>query len=75
MVIVMNTASGTREPEMNTQSYADEVLLAGWADVPHLPADAGAQVAPRLAEVASEPPRPSPFADPDFIARIYRAQR
>lgn len=78
MVIIMDTVSGMRDPELEPPVYDDEVLLAGWTEVPRLPTVDELGVMPRLAEFESgteRPQKPSPFADPDFIARIYRAQR
>lgn len=78
MVIIMDTASGMRDPELEPPAYDDEVLLAGWTEVPRLPMVDEFGVMPRLAESesgAARPQKQSPFADPDFIARIYRAQR
>lgn len=77
MVYVIDTESGVRIPEMEPQSYADEVMLAGWTEVPGITTevpDWRCAVLPRLAERESERHKPSPFADPDFIARIYRSQ-
>lgn len=75
MLIIMDMESGLRTSAMEAQSYIDEVLFAGWTSVPPVPMVDEMRTALRLAE--SAPDRavsPSPFADPEFMARIYREQ-
>ena len=64
MVIVMEMDAG-RVVEAGVVAYDDEVLNAGWAEVP--------RVEPRLQEVAAE--RHEPVDDVDgYLARLYAAQ-
>lgn len=65
MVIVMETDSGRGIAEESSRAYDDEVLNAGWAEVP--------RVEPRLQEVAVA--RHEPDTDVDgYLARLYAAQ-
>lgn len=64
MVIVMEMDTG-RIVEEGVVAYDDEVLNAGWAEVPRVEA--------RLQEVVAE--RREPVADVDgYLARLYAAQ-
>lgn len=64
MVIIMETDSGRVVTERGVV-YDDEVLNAGWAEVP--------RVEPRLQEVAVA--RHEPDTDVDgYLARLYAAQ-
>lgn len=66
MVIVMAMDSGKIIADESVRPYDDEVLNAGWAEVP--------QVAPRLQEI--EPTRGDPAASDAeaFLARLYAAE-
>lgn len=65
MVIVMETDSGKVIAEENSRGYDDEVLNAGWAEVP--------QVEPRLQEAAVA--RRERDTDVEgYLARLYAAQ-
>ena len=66
MVIVMETDSGKRIVEESCIAYDDEVLNAGWADVP--------RVEPRLEEVSMVRERPAERDVDGFLARLYAAQ-
>ncbi|MCK6404706.1 MAG: hypothetical protein L6Q60_01690 [Rhodocyclaceae bacterium] len=66
MVIIMDMDSGRVIREAPGDAYGDEVLNAGWAEVP--------QVAPRLAEVASTRQTPGESEIAGFLARLYAAQ-
>lgn len=64
MVVIMEMDSGKLIAEQEVV-YDDEVLNAGWAEVP--------RVAPRLQEVAIA--RHEPDVDVDgYLARLYAAQ-
>ena len=66
MVIVMETDSGKRIAEERFCDYDDEVLSAGWAEVP--------RIEPRLEEVAVARHEPSECEVEGFMARLYAAQ-
>ena len=66
MVIVMETDSGKRIADESFCAYNEEVLNAGWAEVP--------RIEPRLEEAAVANHGP---AEPDiegFLARLYASQ-
>lgn len=66
MVIVMDMESGMCELGAASAGYDDEVLNAGWAEVP--------RVEPRLEEVVSARHEPSEREVEGFLARLYAAQ-
>lgn len=66
MVIVMEMDSGKVIREESSFVYDDEVLNAGWADVP--------RVEPRMEEVAVTRHEPSEYEIEGFLARLYAAQ-
>jgi hypothetical protein len=78
MIIVTNSASGIREPGSETRHYEDEILYAGWAEVPVAALAMQERAAERSTrEHIAETGRlaAATLADPDFIGRVYRAQR
>lgn len=70
MVIVMEMDSGKLIAEESFCAYDEEVLNAGWTDVPSL----GARIEPRLEEVAVARHEPSEREVEGFLARLYAAQ-
>ncbi|MDQ5906994.1 MAG: hypothetical protein QG590_1476 [Pseudomonadota bacterium] len=66
MVIIMEMDSGKVIAEESFCAYDDEVLNAGWADVP--------RVEPRLEEVAAARHEPAEREVEGFLARLYAAQ-
>lgn len=66
MVVVMEMDSGRVVPEESHLVYDDEVLNAGWADVP--------RIEPRLEELAATRHEPSECEIEGFLARLYAAQ-
>lgn len=66
MVVVMEMDSGRVVPEENHLVYDDEVLSAGWMEVP--------RIEPRLEEVAAARHEPSAREVEGFLARLYAAQ-
>lgn len=66
MVIVMEMDSGQWIAEESFCTYDDEVLNAGWTDVP--------RVEPRLEEVVVARHEPSEREIEGFMARLYAAQ-
>ena len=78
MIIVMNSASGVRDPDSEARYYEDEILYAGWAEVPATAVAAQEHtVEPLAGKRIAEKGRQAAavLADPDFIDRVYRAQR
>lgn len=70
MVIVMEMDSGQRIAEESFCAYDDEVLNAGWAEVPPLES----RVEPRLETVVSSRHEPAEREVESFLARLYAAQ-
>jgi hypothetical protein len=66
MVIVMEMDSGKRIAEESYCAYDEEVLNAGWAEVP--------RIEPRLEEVAVANHAPAEREVEGFLARLYAAQ-
>ena len=66
MVIVMEMDSGRIVAEESSVAYDDEVLNAGWAEVP--------RVEPRLEEVVASRRAPDERDLDGFLARLYAAQ-
>ncbi len=66
MVIVMNMDSGKIVEEESTRPYDEEVLSAGWAEVP--------RVAPQLQEVAVARHVAHEEDAEAFLARVYAAE-
>ena len=65
-MVVMEMDSGRVIHEENRVAYDDEVLNAGWAEVPRLE--------PRLQEVPVSHREPSEGEVEGFLARLYAAQ-
>ena len=70
MVIVMEMDSGNRIVEESSCAYDEEVLNAGWTDVPPM----ASRIEPRLEEVAVARHEPSERELEGFLARLYAAQ-
>jgi hypothetical protein len=70
MVIVMEMDSGNRVVEESFYAYDEEVLNAGWTDVPPM----ASRIEPRLEEVAVARHEPSERELEGFLARLYAAQ-
>ena len=66
MVIVMEMDSGKRIVEERFGAYDDEVLNAGWAEVP--------RIEPRLEEIVAARHEPAAREVEGFMARLYAAQ-
>lgn len=66
MVSVMEMDSGKIILEEGSVAYDDEVLNAGWTDIPRLE--------PRLAEVLADRHEPAEQDVEGFLARLYAAQ-
>lgn len=66
MVIVMEMDSGKRIAEESYCAYDEEVLNAGWAEVP--------RIEPRLEEVVAANHEPAEHEVEGFLARLYAAQ-
>lgn len=66
MVIVMEMDSGRIVAEESSVAYDDEVLNAGWAEVP--------RVEPRLEEAVASRQTPDERDLEGFLARLYAAQ-
>ena len=66
MVIIMEMDSGKVIAEESFCAYDDEVLNAGWTDVP--------RVEPRLEEVVASRHEPAEREVEGFLARLYAAQ-
>ena len=70
MVIVMEMDSGKRIAEESFCAYDDEVLNAGWAEVPCLES----RIEPRLETVVASRHEPVEREVEGFLARLYAAQ-
>lgn len=70
MVIVMEMGSGQLIAEERFCAYDEEVLNAGWTEVPPI----GARVELRLEEVVAVRHEPSEREVEGFLARLYAAQ-
>lgn len=66
MVIVMEMDSGKLIVDECATPYDDEVLNAGWAEVP--------RVEPRLQEAVAERHDPAAVDAEAFLARLYEAE-
>lgn len=70
MVIVMEMDSGRLIAEESFCAYDEEVLNAGWTEVPSI----ASRIEPRLEEVAVARHEPSESELAGFLARLYAAQ-
>lgn len=66
MVIVMEMSTGNRLEDESSPRYGDEVLQAGWVDLP--------RVEPQLQEHRAETHREVTEDVEGFLARLYASQ-